>query len=69
MYTNFGIRFFVEAVRFLESHSTREGIFRKAGSVTRQKALKVCFHPTPILSLFSDSHHFNAFHSGHSRSW
>jgi hypothetical protein len=38
----------VEAVRFLECHSTREGIFRKAGSVTRQKALKVSFLLCPL---------------------
>ena len=34
-------RFLVEAVQFLEQHTTMHGLFRKAGSVARQKMLKV----------------------------
>lgn len=34
-------RFFVEAVRFLEQNAGCEGIFRKAGSVARQKNLRL----------------------------
>lgn len=44
-------RFFVEAVKFLEKHLSREGIFRKAGSVARQKALRV------TTSFFFSPHH------------
>ena len=38
---NYFNRFLAEATQFLEQHSSRQGIFRKAGSVARQKALKV----------------------------
>ena len=34
-------RVFVESVHFLERNVTYEGIFRKTGSVTRQKAIRV----------------------------
>ncbi len=34
-------RFFVEAVRVLEENVGTAGVFRKAGSVTRQKTIKV----------------------------
>ncbi len=35
-------RFLVEATSVLEQHLEMEGIFRKSGSVARQKELKVC---------------------------
>lgn len=34
-------RFFVEAVQFIEQHVCCEGLFRKAGSMARQKAMRV----------------------------
>ena len=41
MTCTFRIRVFVECVTFLMKHTDHEGLFRKAGSVSRQKSLRV----------------------------
>ncbi len=49
-------RFFVEAVQVLEENVKCAGIFRKAGSVTRQKATKVSryyyMHSSQLIAAF-----------------
>lgn len=35
-------KFLADAVEFLEGYLTVEGLFRKAGSLTRQREMKVC---------------------------
>ena len=35
------VRVFVECVTFLMNHTDHEGLFRKAGSVSRQKSIRV----------------------------
>ena len=37
----FVLRFLVDSANFLQQHISAEGLFRKAGSVQRQKVLKV----------------------------
>ena len=36
------IRFLIQATQILDKHIDIEGLFRKSGSVARQKELKVC---------------------------
>lgn len=35
-------KFLADAIEFLEGYLTVEGLFRKAGSLTRQREIKVC---------------------------
>ena len=45
-------KFLAEATEFLEDYLTVEGLFRKAGSLTRQREIKVYCEPSYILILF-----------------
>lgn len=40
---HFYSRFLVDVCKYLEIHADTEGLFRKSGSVVRQKLLKVIF--------------------------
>ena len=55
-------RFFVEAVQLLEGQSSRQGIFRKAGSVARQKALRVnsLSYECSVVEIDTHVHHTHA---------
>ena len=57
----FFFRFFVTSIEFLRGHVRTQGLFRKAGSCTRQKGLRVSVKMGDLFSAIygCDHTHFN----------